>query len=104
MGAHTAAIDPLRHPELPTGMTDPPRKSVLHFAAGLEYCSHFLMRCERSEPRRMATHTDSRPSFEARARARAPQDDGHYVVPLLLLLLRLGAGDLDHVRPFLDVG
>src|SRR5437762_10820082 len=30
------------------------------------------MRSERSEPRRMATHTDSRPSFEARASARAP--------------------------------
>src|SRR5207248_11432983 len=35
-----------------------------------------ILRCERSEPRRMATH-DSRPSFEARVRTRAPQDDGH---------------------------
>jgi len=41
-------------------------------------------RCERSEPRRMAARTDSWPSFEARARARAPQDDGHCPVPLVL--------------------
>jgi hypothetical protein len=43
-----------------------------------------ILRCERSEPRRMARRTDSWPSFEARARARAPQDDGHYLVPLVL--------------------
>src|SRR5947207_8970212 len=38
----------------------------------------------------MATHTDSRPSFEARASARAPQDDDHCLA-LSVLLLRLDA-------------